>query len=264
MRWRSAIRAARGGRFRTRPTRRRSSTRPAADGRAGGGSLGGLPAFYSEGTLIWLDADVTIRRLTNGRKTLDDFCTLFHGQNDNGKVWMKPFDADEVYRTLNTVAAYDWHGFFEKRLQSKSADLPLGGVENGGFKLVYTDAPNMFTDPWSLDGSVNALGSLGIHVTADGMVDDGWPGAPAYAAGISNGMKIVAVNGRRFSADELRRAIAGVEQAGRPAGVHRGKCQLLQGGDRRLSRRPALPASRARRRAPTDLLTTIATRRVAQ
>jgi len=23
--------------------------------------------------------------LTNGRKTLDDFCTLFHGQHDNGR-----------------------------------------------------------------------------------------------------------------------------------------------------------------------------------
>ena len=139
--------------------------------------------FYAEGTLIWLEADVTIRQLTNGRKTLDDFCALFHGQNDNGKVWVKPYDADEVYRTLNTVAAYDWKGFFEKRLQSKSADLPLGGVENGGFKLVYTDAANMFTDPWALDGGLNALGSLGIHVAADGTVDN----ASAGTAGICGG-----------------------------------------------------------------------------
>ncbi len=237
---------------------------------AGGGwagwrrqSWGGLPAFYSEGTLIWLDADVTIRRLTNGRKTLDDFCALFHGQNDNGKVWMKPFDADEVYRTLNTVAAYDWRGFFEKRLQSKSADLPLGGVENGGFKLTYTDAPNMFTDPWSLDGSVNALGSLGIHVTADGLVDDGWPGAPAFAAGIANGMKIIAVNGRRFSADELRRAIAGSNKPGarlefivENASYFKVVTVAYQGG----MRYPHLE----RVTGATDLLTTIATRRVAQ
>ena len=61
---------------------------------AGGGwsgarrqTAGGLPSFYYEGTLIWLEADVTIRRLSNGRKTLDDFCALFHGQADNGRVW---------------------------------------------------------------------------------------------------------------------------------------------------------------------------------
>jgi predicted metalloprotease with PDZ domain len=44
-------------------------------------------------------------------------------------------------------------------------------------------------------------------------VDDAWPGWPAFAAGISNGMKIVAVNGRRFSVDELRRALTDSKDA---------------------------------------------------
>ena len=182
---------------------------------AGGGWNGvrrqtgaGLPTFYNEGTLIWLEADVMIRSLTNGRRSLDDFCAAFHGQGDNGRVWVRPYEADEVYRTLNIVAAYDWKGFFEKRLKSKSMDIPLGGVEHGGFKLVYGETPNIFTDPWALDGGLNAYGSLGMHVGADGTVDDAWPGWPAYAAGVSNGMKVVAVNGRRFSVDELRRALA--------------------------------------------------------
>jgi predicted metalloprotease with PDZ domain len=190
---------------------------------AGGGwigwrrqTAGGLPSFYNEGTLIWLEADVTIRKLTNGRKTLDDFCALFHGQNDNGTIWVKPYDADEVYRTLNQVAAFDWKGFFETRLRSKGARLPLGGVEAGGYRLVYNAQPNMFTDPWALDGSLNGYGSLGIHVMADGTVDDAWPGAAAYAAGISTGMKIIAVNGRRFSVDGLKRALAGSMDAKAP------------------------------------------------
>jgi predicted metalloprotease with PDZ domain len=190
---------------------------------AGGGwigwrrqTAGGLPSFYNEGTLIWLEADVTIRKLTNGRQTLDDFCALFHGQSDNGTIWVKPYDADEVYRTLNRVAAFDWKGFFETRLRSKGARLPLDGVEAGGYRLVYTAQPNMFTDPWALDGSLNGYGSLGIHVVADGTVDDAWPGASAYAAGISTGMKIVAVNGRRFSVDQLRRALTGSKDATTP------------------------------------------------
>src|SRR3954470_2753630 len=190
---------------------------------AGGGwigwrrqTAGGLPSFYNEGTLIWLEADVTIRTLSHGRKTLDDFCALFHGQNDNGTIWVKAYDADEVYRTLNQVAAFDWKGFFETRLRSKEARLPLGGVEAGGFRLVYNAQPNMSTDPWALDGSLNAYGSLGIHVMADGTVDDAWPGAPAYTAGISTGMKIVAVNGRKFSVDQLRRALAGSTEAKAP------------------------------------------------
>lgn len=180
---------------------------------AGGGWSGvrrqvsGLPSFYAEGTLIWLEADVTIRRLTDGRKSLDDFCALFFGQNDNGTVWVKPYDADEVYRTLNAVVAADWRKFFTDRLTSKTVSIPLGGIEGGGYTFVYNSGSNMFTDPWALDGSVNAYGSLGIHVGADGTVDDAWPGRPAFGAGLGNGMKIVAVNGRRYSSDVLVRAL---------------------------------------------------------
>jgi predicted metalloprotease with PDZ domain len=184
-----------------------------------GGGWGGWRRstdFYAEGSLIWLEADVTIRRLTGGKKTLDDFCALFHGQADNGRVWVKAYDAAQVFDALNEVARFDWKGFFETRLKSKSAEPPLGGVEAGGYKYVFTEAPNMFTDPWSLDGGLNALGSLGIHVTTDGTVDNAWPGLPAFAAGVSNGMKIVAVNGRRFSNDELKRAIAGTKTAATP------------------------------------------------
>ena len=59
-----------------------------------------------------------------------------------------------------------------------------------------------------------SLGSLGIHVGADGIVDESWQGSAAFAAGVSNGMKIVAVNGRRFSIDDMRRAIADSRDAG--------------------------------------------------
>jgi predicted metalloprotease with PDZ domain len=76
--------------------------------------------------------------------------------------------------------------------------------------------PNMFTDPWTLDGSLNAYGSLGIHIAADGMVDDAWPGMPAFDGGVANGMKIIAVNGRRFSSDELARALRASKTADGP------------------------------------------------
>jgi predicted metalloprotease with PDZ domain len=184
-----------------------------------GGGWGGWRRstdFYAEGSLIWLEADVTLRRLTNGKKTLDDFCALFHGQADNGRVWVKGYTEKDVFDALSEVAPYDWKTFFETRLRKKSIDLPLGGVDGAGYKLVYTDAPNMFTDPWSLDGGLNAYASLGIHVAADGTVDNAWPGAPAFVAGVSNGMRIIAVNGRRFSNDEMKRAIAATKASPTP------------------------------------------------
>jgi predicted metalloprotease with PDZ domain len=184
---------------------------------AGGGWTGWRRStdFYSEGSLIWLDADVTIRRLTHGAKSLDDFCRIFHGQNDNGRIWMKPYDVEEIYRTLNEVAPNDWKKFFESRLTAKGKALPLGGVENGGFGLVYTDTPNMFTEPFE-PGAVNALGSLGLFVSPDGTVDAGGPGETAYAAGLSNGAKLIAVNGRRYSADVLNRALVASKDATGP------------------------------------------------
>ncbi len=116
---------------------------------AGGGwigwrrqTAGGLPSFYNEGTLIWLEADVTIRKLSNGGKTLDDFCTLFHGQGDNGRVWVKAYDSAQVFDALNEVARFDWKTFFEQRLSAKSAEVPTGGIEGGGYRLTYTEAPN--------------------------------------------------------------------------------------------------------------------------
>src|SRR3954464_11014427 len=111
-----------------------------------GGGWGGWRRgtdFYAEGALIWLEADVNIRRLTGGKKTLDDFCALFHGQGDNGRVWVKGYTEKDVFDALSEVAPYDWKGFFEARLRAKSAGLPLGGVEGAGYRLVYSDAPNM-------------------------------------------------------------------------------------------------------------------------
>ena len=164
--------------------------------------------FYAEGSLIWLEADVTIRRLTGGEKSLDDFCALFLGQKDSGRTYVKPYGAAEVYALLQEVAHFDWKGFFEARLQAKGTEVPLGGVKGAGYALTYTDFPNLFTDPVVPDNGLNATASLGIHVTADGTVDDAFPQGPAFEAGVSNGMKIVAVDARRFSVEELKRALA--------------------------------------------------------
>src|SRR5204863_159876 len=118
------------------------------------------------------------------------------------------FERRRVSQNFFKVAPYDWKTFFDTRPRSKCAEVPSGGIEGAGYRLVYTEASNMFTDPWALDGGLNAYGSLGIHVGSDGTIDNAWPSRPAYAAGISNGMKIIAVNGRRFSTDELKRALA--------------------------------------------------------
>src|SRR5436305_10654652 len=39
--------------------------------------------YYPEGELIWLEVDTTIRKLSSGRKSLDDFCARFFGPAGN-------------------------------------------------------------------------------------------------------------------------------------------------------------------------------------
>ena len=52
--------------------------------------------FYSEGDLIWLDVDVTIRNNSNGKKSLNDFVTLFYG--------LGGIPAPELFRTHSTTS----------------------------------------------------------------------------------------------------------------------------------------------------------------
>jgi predicted metalloprotease with PDZ domain len=163
--------------------------------------------FYAEGSLIWLDADVQIRRLSGGKKSLDDFCALFLGEGDNARVYVKPYSAQDVFAALGQVTAFDWKSFFAARLDSKGAALPLNGVTDGGWELDYTEEPNEFSERG--EGAVDATGSLGLSVGADGAVGDAWPGSPAFEAGVGPGMKIIAVNGRKYSADELKRVLQG-------------------------------------------------------
>jgi predicted metalloprotease with PDZ domain len=55
-----------------------------------------------------------------------------------------------------------------------------------------------------------------MTVSDDGMVGDVIHGGPAYNAGIGPGMKIVAVAGKQYSPEEMKRAIEGSKSATTP------------------------------------------------
>src|SRR5579871_1215057 len=71
--------------------------------------------FYNEGALIWLEADVLIRQLSKGAKSLNDFCRTFHG-GPGGTAALKPYSFDDLVAGLNSVQAYDWAGFLHTRV----------------------------------------------------------------------------------------------------------------------------------------------------
>jgi predicted metalloprotease with PDZ domain len=163
--------------------------------------------YYPEGELIWLEVDTTIRQQTQGKKSLDDFCRLFHG-GQTGPPKVVPYTFDDVVQALNAVTPYDWATLLKDRIHSTAAHAPLGGIERGGWKLVYDEKPNVFVHTGEiLDKRVSAYFSLGFSVKDTGELQDVIPGSPAYVGGIGPGMKLIAVNGRQWSKAVLKDAL---------------------------------------------------------
>jgi len=173
--------------------------------------------FYSEGDLIWLDADVTIRRLTHDAKSLDDFCKLWGNGNDTTSVpRVNPYDEADVIKLMNDVVAYDWAGFFKARIATVQLRAPLSGITNGGYDLVFTDKASKI-ESFENDQrhAIDALYSLGVTISTGGdagtaeagTVRDVLTASPAYRAGIVPGTQIVAIDGRKFSGDVLHDAL---------------------------------------------------------
>jgi len=172
--------------------------------------------YYDEDVLTWLWADVIIRQQTKGAKSLDDFCKLFYGA-PSGPPMVKPYTFDDVVNALNQVTPYDWRGFWKERLSNHGPGAPLGGVEGSGWKLVYDENPSELDRAQDRDGkTINAHYSVGLLAGSDGVIKDTVEGMIAAKAGIGPGMKIVAVNGRRVSADIWRDAIQAAKKSPSP------------------------------------------------
>jgi predicted metalloprotease with PDZ domain len=169
--------------------------------------------FYDEGVLVWLDVDVTLRRLTKGRRTLDDFCRVFHGGANRGAE-LKPYGLDEIVAILNGLQPYAWRDFLEERVYRVAPHAPVGGITAGGWNLVWADSLGPVQKAQeSVNGTVVEDYSLGFTLSgSDGRVRDLIPGSPADRAGVAPDMKVVAVNGRRFSKDVLRDAVTATRQ----------------------------------------------------
>ena len=175
--------------------------------------------YYPESDLVWLDADTTIRQLSKGQKSLDDFAKLFFGIN-NGSYTTVTYTLDDLVQAMNTVQPYDWAGFFRGRVYDVAPEVPENGIKQGGYRLVYNDAePDWIkhTDPTR---PASFATSLGFTVAGQGGPNPAAPGAitevlwdsPAFKAGVTPDMQLQAVNDQAFSAANLRNAILAAEK----------------------------------------------------
>jgi predicted metalloprotease with PDZ domain len=163
--------------------------------------------FYDEDTLNWLWVDVIIRQQSKGKKSIDDFCHLFHGAPSTGPM-IKTYTFDDVVNTLNQVVAYDWRGFWTERLTDHGPGAPLGGIEGSGWKVVYDETESEMLRAEEGNGrSAAGAYSIGLRLGDNGNITDTIEGMPAALAGIGPGMRLVAVNNHKYSPDVLRDAL---------------------------------------------------------
>jgi predicted metalloprotease with PDZ domain len=179
--------------------------------------------YYPESDLIWLDADTKIRELSGGKKSLDDFAKLFFGI-DNGSYITVTYTFDDLVKSLNTVQAYDWAGFFRTRVYEVSPNVPENGFTQGGYRLVYNDNEPEWLKKAEIARGASFATSLGFMVKSEensgpdshGSLDSVLWDSLAFKAGITPDMQLQAVNDQKYSATRLREAILAAEKTKEP------------------------------------------------
>ncbi len=172
--------------------------------------------YYSEGALVWLEADQIIREGTGGARGLDDFASTFFAASpgDYGEV---TYDFAEIVATLNGVYPYDWAGFLTTRLRTAGQPAPLGGFDKAGYRLEWKEEPNpQRAGQMKTSEFLDLLYSLGVNLDDTGEVTQTLWDSPAFDAGLVDGAQIVAVGGQEYSADRIKQAITAAKTSGDP------------------------------------------------
>ena len=163
--------------------------------------------YYSEGQLIWIDVDRIIRTQSGGKRSIDDFAKAFYGMRDRDYGDLT-YTFDDVVATLNQVQPYDWRGYLQRRVYDVAASPPLEGINQGGYKLVFTAEPTKWIKSAEKSGKNSDLTySGGFTVGMDGKISSVLWDSAAFNAGLTVGTQITAVNGRDFDGDALKEAI---------------------------------------------------------
>jgi predicted metalloprotease with PDZ domain len=178
--------------------------------------------YYEESELIWLDADTLIREQTDGQRSLDDFARAFFGIDD-GSATTVTYTFDDVVRALNDVLRYDWAGFLRERLDSVGKPPPLEGLRRGGYRLVYSDTPSALQSSQDEQRKhVSLMFSIGVEIDDDsdgrgqGKLSQVVWDSPAFKAGLTEGTRILAVNGVAYDEDALKDAIRAAQKGPAP------------------------------------------------
>ncbi|HJV61859.1 MAG TPA: peptidase M61 [Albitalea sp.] len=173
--------------------------------------------YYDESRFIWLEADMLMRELSKGQRSMDDFARDFFGVSP-GRVAPLAYTFDDVVRALNRVQPYDWAGFLRQRLDSHERGAPLQGLGKSGWRLGWSPKPSEFFEAMETRNKAADFSySVGIMVGEKGNEIEAvaW-GSPAFEAGVAPSATLLAVNGRGYKAQWLKDVITEAQRSGQP------------------------------------------------
>lgn len=167
-------------------------------------SSNAMISYYSKGSLVALALDLTIRKETDGKHSLDDVmreCWQRYGETGEG---MPERGIESISRQ---VSGLDLEDFFERYVRG-TVDPPLRGLLRTvgvGFHLRQSNdskdtggkpaKPDVTPPPW-LGAKLTAKGAASRFATV-------YSGSPAEHGGIAPGDEAVAIDGLRLTAKNI-------------------------------------------------------------
>jgi predicted metalloprotease with PDZ domain len=172
--------------------------------------------FYEASELLWLNVDSELRARSGGRASIDDFVKRFYA-GAGGAPALKPYKEEDVYTTLAAVVPGDWRAIIRHHLDTLGPGAVMSGLESTGWKLTYSAEKNTWIemDEKASKATLREY-SIGLALDKDGVIVDASEDRPAARAGVGPGMKLVAVNGRKYTTEVLDAAIAEAKDSRKP------------------------------------------------
>jgi predicted metalloprotease with PDZ domain len=172
--------------------------------------------FYEASEFLWLNVDSELRAKSAGRSSLDDFMKSFYA-GTGGEPALKPYVESDVYANLAAVTPGDWKALIRRHLDSTDTQALFAGLASTGWRLSYSAARNTYieTEEKRRKRTLRTW-SIGLNVDDKDMIIDTIEDRAAARAGAGPGMRLVAVNGRKYTAEVLDAAIAAAHAEHKP------------------------------------------------
>jgi len=185
--------------------------------------------FYQASVFLWLNVDAELRARSAGRASLDDFVKRFYA-GAGGAPALKPYVEADVYAALAAIAPGDWRALIRRHLDTTGTEALLAGLQSAGWQLTYSPEKNSYLETrQKRHRTIERLWSIGVTINDKdedkGTIIDTVEDRAAAQAGAGPGMRVVAVNGHRYSVEVLDAAVAAAHETRKPIEL------LVQSGD---------------------------------